>query len=173
MITQPIKAAFFDRDGTLIEGVNYLSRLEDVRLIPASIAIARQCQQLGYKIFVVTNQSGIARGFFDEAFVLATHALIADQCTDQGVLIEKFYFCPHHPTKASNSLYQQDCRCRKPLPGMLLQAAQEYNIDLSASLMFGDRQSDWDAGRAAGCRSFDISSLFALPIAQCVTLIQT
>ncbi len=154
------KAAFFDRDGTLIHDVNYLSRLDDVRVLPAAPELLLNLQQQGYLLFVVTNQSGIARGFFDEAFVHATHQYVADLFAPHGITFTKFYFCPH----------LQDCACRKPKPGMLLQAAQEFNLDLSQSLMFGDKESDLEAGRAAGCQSFDITTFFAKPDTQYATL---
>lgn len=159
---QKIKAAFFDRDGTLIHDVNYLSNIDDVALLPQALVIARNLAQQGYSLFVVTNQSGIARGFFDEAFVHQTHKHLDALLQAHGIEIKKYYFCPHHPTKALHEHYQKDCQCRKPRPGMLEVAAQEYNIDLSASLMFGNAQTDLEAGRAAGCKSFDITTLFQM-----------
>lgn len=150
------KAAFFDRDGTLIDDVNYLSSLDQITLLPGVIDLCRLLQSKGYKLFVVTNQSGIARGFFDENFVHKTHEYLADIFEKEGILFEKFYYCPHHPVHAIEEKYKQKCECRKPKPGMLLQAAQEFGIDLSQSLMFGDKELDIQAGVAAGCRSFYI-----------------
>lgn len=167
------KAAFFDRDGTLIRDVAYLSRLEEVQLLDRALHVGRFCQAQGYRLFVVTNQSGIARGFFDEAFVQATHRFLADCCAINGVHIEKFYFCPHHPTEAVHASYRCDCDCRKPKPGMLLQAAHEFGIDLHQSIMFGDKQTDLDAGMAAGCKTFDITKLFALSLEECAAVLQS
>ncbi len=164
------KAAFFDRDGTLIKDVHFLADIKDIHIIPHAVTIARLCQNYGYKLFVVTNQSGIARGKFEELFVQKTHAYLTDLFADQGVRFEKFYYCPHHPTEAVIDVYKKDCLCRKPKPGMLLTAAQEYNLDLTQSILFGDKERDLAAGRAVGCKSINITELFALPLAQCVTL---
>jgi D-glycero-D-manno-heptose 1,7-bisphosphate phosphatase len=166
------KAAFFDRDGTLIQEVNYLSRLEQVQVIDRAMLIARLCADKGYRLFVITNQSGVARGMFDEAFVQATHRLVAEQCVAHGVLIEKFYYCPHHPTEAVHDHYRLDCACRKPKPGMLQAAAQEFDLDLQRSVMFGDKQVDLDAGQQAGCQTFDITKLFAVSLEACTRLVQ-
>jgi D-glycero-D-manno-heptose 1,7-bisphosphate phosphatase len=164
------KAAFFDRDGTIIKDVPYLSSIGDIQLIPQAITIAHFCQEQGYKLFVVTNQSGVARGIFEESFVCKAHAHITDLFVAQGIRFEKFYYCPHHPTEAVNEAYKKDCSCRKPKPGMLVTAAQEYDLDLSQSILFGDRETDLEAGRAVGCKAVNIIELFALPHARCVTL---
>lgn len=142
------KAAFFDRDGTLIKDVSYLSDLRDIQFLPGAIDLCLRLQAEGHLLFVVTNQSGIARGFFDCAFVEKTHRHLAQLFADNGVHFTQFYYCPHHPS--------QNCLCRKPSPGMLMQAAQEHEIDLQKSIMFGDRASDVQAGVAAGCKSFYI-----------------
>jgi D-glycero-D-manno-heptose 1,7-bisphosphate phosphatase len=165
------KAAFFDRDGTLIDDVHYLSSIEKIELIPHAVALARYLQEQGYKLFVVSNQSGVAQGFFDEDFVQATHHRLHVLLAKQGVNIEKFYYCPHHPTLAIIGRYKQICTCRKPNPGMLLQAGHEYNLNMSASFMFGDKAADLDAGRAAGCRSYDIAKLVDLSVQECAKLL--
>lgn len=157
------KAVFFDRDGTLIKDVPYLSSLNDVQLIPQSVAFARLCAAWGYKIFIVTNQSGIARGYFSSDFVDETHAVLAEQLKDEGVFVDKFYYCPHHPTESVIQSLKIECSCRKPGPGMLLKAAADFNLDLGLSMMFGDRDSDIQAGIAAGCRSFDIAHVIEHP----------
>lgn len=145
------KAIFFDRDGTLIEDAHYLSSLDQIVLIPKMIAFARECQQLGYILVVVTNQSGIARGYFDEAFVERTHQHLAMLLRNEGVSIAGWYMCPHHPIAAVQEQYKQDCSCRKPQPGMLVQAAKELHIDCTQSYMIGDKDSDLEAGKNAGC----------------------
>ncbi|MFH1319430.1 MAG: HAD family hydrolase [Bacteroidota bacterium] len=155
------KAAFFDRDGTLIRDVNYLSDLNQVEILPAIIPFCLDLQKKGYLLFVVTNQSGVARGFFDELFVQQTHLHLDSIFKKQGVNFQKFYYCPHHPTEATNLKYKKDCECRKPKPGLILKAAEEFNLDLSQSLMFGDKELDIQAGKSAGCKSFFIQdSLF-------------
>ena len=152
-----IKAAFFDRDGTLIEDVSYLSRLDQIKLIPESIELCRNLQASGYTLFVVTNQSGIARGYFDEAFVQKTHQHLHKILYNEGITITGWYYCPHHPEYAILEHYKKNCSCRKPEPGMLLQASADFNVDLTQSLMFGDKEGDLHAGIAAGCKSFDIN----------------
>ena len=154
-----IKAAFFDRDGTLIKDVSYLSDLKQVELLPGIIKFCSTLQNLGYKLFVVTNQSGIARGFFDESFVEKTHIFISDIFKSNGIKFEKFYYCSHHPKESVKKELLLDCNCRKPKPGMLLRAADEFNIDLGQSLMFGDRSMDIQAGNSVGCRSFYIQNI--------------
>jgi D-glycero-D-manno-heptose 1,7-bisphosphate phosphatase len=154
------KAAFFDRDGTLIKDVPYLSHLEDIEVLPGAVRIAQQCMHEGYTLFVVTNQSGVARGIYDEAFVQVAHQRVADLFGAHGVVFEKFYFCPHHPTHAKVERYHKVCDCRKPKPGLLLTAAREYDLDLSQSILFGNDICDFQAGRAAGCAVYDITKLF-------------
>ena len=151
-----IKAVFFDRDGTLIEDVKYLDSIDKIKLIPAAIKLCHKLQNDGYKLFVVTNQSGIARGFFDKEFVIKTHDYLKKVFANKGVFFEKFYFCPHHPTESVKKEFLINCDCRKPGPGMLLRASTDFNINLKESLMFGDKASDIDAGNAAGCKSFYI-----------------
>ncbi|MBM3886396.1 HAD family hydrolase [Candidatus Dependentiae bacterium] len=158
------KAAFLDRDGTVIHDVHYLAQLEDCSLIPEIIPVLQYLQQAGYILVIVSNQSGVARGYFDEAFVLKTHDFLADMLAEHGIAITAFYFCPHHPTIAVRADLQQDCDCRKPKPGMLLQAAKELGVDLKASLMIGDSQRDLDAGLAAGCRAYHIDDVRRLQV---------
>ncbi len=164
------KAAFFDRDGTLIVECSFLNKIEQVQLLMPAVAIARMCQEQGYVLFVVTNQSGVARGLFDEAFVQKTHDYLDQLLLAQGVTIEKYYYCPHHP-EVGHEHYKKDCLCRKPLPGMLEQAAREHDLDLSASLMFGDVDRDLQAGVAAGCLSFNMPQLMAMPLIDVAKLI--
>lgn len=169
---QKIKAAFFDRDGTLIKDVPYLSNLDDIQILPEAMKIALILAQQGYTLFVVTNQSGIARGFFDELFVHKTHTYLDTLLEGHGISIKKYYFCPHHPSQALLEQYKQDCSCRKPKPGMLINAANDHHIDLSASFMFGNSITDVDAGRAAGCKSFDITTLFGLSDEECAKILK-
>lgn len=150
------KAAFFDRDGTLIEHVDYLDSIENIKIISESIELAKHLQSQGYRLFIVTNQSGIGRGLFSEATLVKIHEHLQVVFAQYGVFFERYYFCPHHPTEAASKEYLVDCNCRKPGPGMLLRAAKEFNIDLKKSLMFGDKVIDIKAGLAAGCKSFYI-----------------
>lgn len=155
------KAVFLDRDGTIIYDVHFLSRLEDCVLLPGVASMLRSFQTAGYELIVVTNQGGIARGFFDAAFVQQTHVYLSKMLAAEGVFIKAFYFCPHHPTEAKVKDLLIDCSCRKPKPGMLLQAAADHAIDLRASFMIGNAPSDLAAGAAAGCQSFHIDTALA------------
>lgn len=149
------KAIFFDRDGTLIKDVHYLSSQDQVEILPGIINFCLDLQKKGYLLFVVTNQSGVARGFFDEQFVQKIHLYLDSIFKKSGINFKKFYYCPHHK-EAKILKYKKECECRKPNPGMILKAAKEFDIDLSQSLMFGDKELDIKAGQAAGCKSFYI-----------------
>jgi len=146
-------ALFLDRDGVLIEEVEYLARPEQVRLISGAAAAVRRANDAGLKVVVVSNQSGVARGRFPEAVLPEVHRVISAKLLEEaGAVIDAFYYCPHHPTEGLGS-FRIDCECRKPKPGMLLAAANELIIDLSKSWMVGDRLTDLRAGAAAGCRT--------------------
>ncbi|MFA6527859.1 MAG: HAD family hydrolase, partial [Candidatus Babeliales bacterium] len=150
-----------DRDGTIIKNTGYLSSADQIELIEGAVQLCRLCQDKGYQLILVTNQSGVARGYFDESFVQATHEYLFNVLAKHEVFFTKAYYCPHHP-KAQVKDYARQCQCRKPGPGMLLSAAVDYDLDLSASVMIGDTDVDIKAGVAAGCRSFDILSLLNL-----------
>ncbi len=156
------KAAFFDRDGTVIREMYYLSNIDDIELLPPALELCRLLQNHDYRLMMVTNQSGVARDYFDEAFVQKTHTYLDKLLKQEGVFFEGWYYCPHHPIEAVIKSYLQDCECRKPKPGMLVQAAQDFSLDLSRSLMFGDSSRDLEAGEAAGCYSFDITKFLSL-----------
>ncbi len=147
-----LPAVFLDRDGTLTEDVGYPHRLEDLRLLPEVIPALQTLQALGFALIVVTNQSGIARGYFDEDQMRAFHTLLGERLEEGGVRIEAIYHCPFHP-EASVAEYRCDSPLRKPKPGMLLLAAEEHGLDLAASYAIGDKKSDVLAGQAAGCRT--------------------
>ena len=146
-------ALFLDRDGVLIEEVEYLSRPGQVRMIPGAAAVVRRANDIGWKVVVVSNQSGVARGLFPESALPEIHRVIAAKLlAEAGAVIDGFYYCPHHPTEGVG-VYRIECACRKPKPGMLLRAAAELGIDPSKSWMVGDRLTDLQAGAAAGCRT--------------------
>jgi len=144
-------AVFMDRDGTINEEVGYLSRVEELKLIPGAAQAIRLLNEEGIKTVVVTNQSGVARGFFSEECVRIINSSLNDMLRREGALIDRFYYCPHHPT-AGNEPYKRVCDCRKPEPGMLLQAARELDIDLAASYVVGDMLKDLEAGRRVGAK---------------------
>jgi D-glycero-D-manno-heptose 1,7-bisphosphate phosphatase len=142
MDTESRKAAFIDRDGTLIEEVNFLSRVEDLRVFEYTAEALRLLKDAGFLIIVLTNQSGIGRGVFDEA---SMHAIHDEMQSRLGGLIDAFYFCPHLPCDG--------CTCRKPLPGMIESALADFQIDLDGSWMFGDKKIDVETGWNVGIRS--------------------
>ncbi len=144
-------AVFLDRDGTINEEAGYLDRLEKLRLLPGAAKAIRRINKSGMKTVVITNQSGVARGFFNEAFVDRVNARLREMLLAEGARIEALYYCPHHPT-AGKGVYLQTCGCRKPAPGMLLKAADELRIDPSRSYMIGDMLTDIEAGIRAGVR---------------------
>ena len=143
---------FLDRDGTLIEEVGYLSHLDRIALYPWSIESVKLLNRAGFKVVVVTNQAGVARGLFDEDFIDEAHRFLDQKFGDGGATIDKFYYCPHHP-EASVEAYRCECDCRKPKAGMLWKAAQELQLELSHSFVIGDRFSDLRLGPAVGAKS--------------------
>ncbi|HHL45927.1 MAG TPA: D-glycero-beta-D-manno-heptose 1,7-bisphosphate 7-phosphatase [Gammaproteobacteria bacterium] len=143
------KAVFIDRDGVINREKEYLHRVEDFEFIDGVFDACRLFREQGYRIIVVTNQSGIGRGYYSEQeYARLTEWMVA-QFSGQGVVIDDVLHCPHHPEHGVGE-YRVACDCRKPRPGMLLAAAQRHRIDLSQSLMFGDKEADIQAGRAAG-----------------------
>lgn len=143
MNTKEKKAAvFLDRDGTLIEEVNFLSRVEDLRVFPYTHEAIRLLRQAGYLIVVVTNQSGIGRGIYDAD---AMHAIHSEMQSQLEGMIDAFYFCPHLPCDG--------CFCRKPGLGMIESAAGDHPIDLADSWMIGDKRIDVETGHNAGMKS--------------------
>jgi len=146
------RAVFLDRDGTVAEEVGYVNHVSRVRLLPESAEAIRRIRGAGFLVVVVTNQSGVARGYFEEPLVLQANQRLRDLLGDQGAVLDAIYYCPHHPREGSPP-YRQECDCRKPRPGMLLRAAREHGIDLPRSYMVGDGIVDVEAGRAAGATS--------------------
>jgi D-glycero-D-manno-heptose 1,7-bisphosphate phosphatase len=144
------RAVFLDRDGTINEERNYLIRVEEFVLLPGVPEAIRLLREGGYLVIVVTNQSGVARGFFDLAAVQALHRHLQDQLARFETGIDALYICPHHPDHGLPP-FRRACDCRKGEPGMLLQAAAEHRLDLEGSFMVGDKPADLEAGRRAGC----------------------
>ena len=142
-------AAFFDRDGTIHIDIGYLHREEDLVFIQATIECIKKFNDLKWPVIVITNQSGIARGLFTEADVYRLHDCMNRRLQKEyNAHIDAFYFCPHLPEISG------PCCCRKPKPGLFLQAAKEWNIDLSRSVSFGNSRRDEEASLAAGIRRF-------------------
>jgi D-glycero-D-manno-heptose 1,7-bisphosphate phosphatase len=143
---------FFDRDGTLNTELDFLSRPEELQLIPNAARAIREANDFGVKVFIFTNQSGIARGLFTETDLAAIHKRLIVMLAREGARVDAIYYCPHHP-KYGKTPYKKLCNCRKPKPGMLRKAAREYGIRLSQSFVIGDRCIDMQAGKAAGCKT--------------------
>ena len=146
------QAVFLDRDGTINVEKNYLHKVEDFEFIPGAPEAIKNLKDGGFLVIVVSNQAGIARGYFDEAAVEKLHQHIQVELAAYGTSIDAFYFCPHHPDEGLGA-YKVLCDCRKGNPGMLLQAAREYDVDLERSFMVGDKLADLEAGQRAGCQS--------------------
>ncbi|HXC93671.1 MAG TPA: D-glycero-beta-D-manno-heptose 1,7-bisphosphate 7-phosphatase [Geobacteraceae bacterium] len=144
------KAVFLDRDGTINEESEYLYKVEECRFLPGVKEAVKQLNAAGYFVVVVTNQSGVARGYYSESDIEKLHEFMEKEFAGSGARIDGWYYCPHHPDFPVESAA---CDCRKPLPGMLLAAANELGIDLSSSWMVGDKNADREAGLAAGCRT--------------------
>lgn len=133
----------------LNEDTGYVWRMEEFRWMPGAMAACRRLQDAGYALVVVTNQSGVARGYYSLADVHALHQHMAAELAAGGVQMTAFYACPHHP-EGTVPAYRLACNCRKPQPGMLLQALREHHLDPARSVMFGDREGDLEAARSAG-----------------------
>lgn len=145
-------AVFLDRDGTMIEDVGYLDRLERLRLFPYTIDATRLLNRAGFKVVVVTSQNGVANGVLSEAFLDEAHGYLSRLFEASGAKIEGFYYCPHSP-HATVERYRVECECRKPMPGMILAAARDHSLDLARSYVVGDRWRDIEMGLAAGTRT--------------------
>lgn len=151
------RAVFLDRDGTINQECAYLHRVEDFRFIPGAPQAIGLLNRAGFLVVVVTNQSGVGRGYYGEEDVETLHRHMAAQLATAGARVDAWFYCPHHPAGREEG-YGTPCSCRKPLPGMLLDAAKRLGIDLASSFMIGDKLSDVAAGRAAGCCSILVRS---------------
>ncbi len=139
-------AVFLDRDGTIIEEVGYIDSPDKIQPIAGAEEAIKLFRDAGFKIIIVSNQSGVAHGYFDENTVMLINDRVAENFASNGANIDAFYFCPHHPDYGDQN-YRRNCDCRKPQPGMFLQAAEEHKIDLSKSIMIGDKFTDVQAGK--------------------------
>jgi D-glycero-D-manno-heptose 1,7-bisphosphate phosphatase len=148
---QEIIAVFMDRDGTICEEVGYLSSPAQIRLIPGAGEAIRLLNERGIKAVVITNQSGIARGFFSEERLEEIHRELFRQLRAEGAFLDAISFCPHHPTEGKG-LYCRPCECRKPASGLVLRAASKLGINLKRSYCVGDRQADLECGMRVGTK---------------------
>jgi D-glycero-D-manno-heptose 1,7-bisphosphate phosphatase len=158
---------FFDRDGTLNTEVDYLSKPEELQLIPNAARAIREANRAGLKVFVITNQSGIARGLFTEADLHRIHHHFENLLAEQGARIDKIFYCPHHPDYGIPP-YRVLCSCRKPKTGMLEEAMKEFGIRLEDSFVIGDRCVDIKTGNNAGCGTILVRTGYgALELDEC------
>ncbi|MCD7974445.1 MAG: HAD family hydrolase [Phascolarctobacterium sp.] len=148
-----VKAVFFDRDGVLDVDVGYLSDPAEFEWIEGAPEALAFMHSLGYKLFVVTNQSGIARGYYTVEDMEKVHVYMQQELEKCGGCIDRFYYCPHYREGEAKE-YVCECDCRKPKPGMILQAMKEYDIDKDASFLIGDRDKDLEAAANAGIRGY-------------------
>ena len=144
------KAVFLDRDGTMAPDVHYCRRPEDFELFPYTAKAVGLLNERGLKVIVITNQSGIARGYFTEDTLANIHQKMERELAKEGAFVDAIYYCPHHP--------DDNCDCRKPKPKLVLQAAKDFNIDLKHSFVVGDLQMDIDLGKVAGCKTILIGN---------------
>jgi D-glycero-D-manno-heptose 1,7-bisphosphate phosphatase len=141
----PSKAAFLDRDGTIIEERDFIPSPDEVEFVPGSIDAVKMLRSSGYKIVVISNQSGIGRGILTEKMVAEVNQSFLDRLKDQGASADGLYFCPHHP--------DDDCDCRKPKTGMIERAVRELGLDLEDALVIGDKLADVRLGKNIGAKT--------------------
>lgn len=146
------RAVFIDRDGTISEEVGYINHTSRFRLFPYSAEAINRLHENGFLAILVTNQAGVARGYFSEQMVQAVHQKLTAELAGGEAALDAIYYCAHHPS-VGEPPYRLDCDCRKPKPGLLLRAARDFDIDLSNSWMVGDRYSDLELAANAGVKS--------------------
>ena len=154
-LNRPQKAIFLDRDGTVNKSAGFLKDIDDMELLPGAAEAVRKINESGYLAVIVTNQPQIARGELDFAGLREIHNKLETLLGQEGAYLDALYFCPHHPDAGfpgERAAYKRACSCRKPETGLLMQAAQDFHIDLSASYMIGDSWRDKEVGERAGCR---------------------
>jgi D-glycero-D-manno-heptose 1,7-bisphosphate phosphatase len=151
------RAVFVDRDGTINVEKEFLYRPEEFQFIPGAPEALMLLNEAGFRVIVVTNQSGIARGYYDEAAVERLHRHVDRELSRFGARVDAYYFCPHHPEQGIGE-YLRKCDCRKPMDGMLRRGAAELSVDIKASYMIGDRLADVEAGVRAGCKAIMIKT---------------
>ncbi|HKZ17772.1 MAG TPA: D-glycero-beta-D-manno-heptose 1,7-bisphosphate 7-phosphatase [Geobacteraceae bacterium] len=151
------RAVFLDRDGTINVEKGYVHRIEDFELIPGVPEALTLLREKGYLLIVVTNQSGVARGYYPMEAVQRLHRHMDEELARFGAAVDAYFVCPHHPEGVVDE-YKRVCECRKPMTGMLMDAARDYSINLASSYMIGDKPTDVEAGLKAGCRSLYVTT---------------
>jgi len=146
------KAVFLDKDGTINEDTGYVSHYHDLKLLPHSAEAIKLLNEAGYKVIVISNQSGVARGYLGEDMLQTLNKTLQKKLLVKGAFVDEIYYCPHH---AEHGLfpYRRECECRKPNIGLIKKAVKRHNIDLSKSFMVGDHSKDIEAGHKAGTKT--------------------
>ena len=147
METRP--ALFLDRDGVINQERDYVHKIDEFHFIDGVFDACREMSKAGYRLIIITNQAGIARGYYTEDEFHHLTKWMLDEFRQQGIEIDGVYYCPHHPVHGVDE-YRRTCDCRKPAPGMIFRAAKEHTLDLRRSILVGDKATDIEAGRAAG-----------------------
>jgi D-glycero-D-manno-heptose 1,7-bisphosphate phosphatase len=145
-------AIFLDRDGTVTEEVGYINHIDRAQMYAWAPEAVRMLKSTGFPVIIVTNQSGVGRGYFTEELVARVHRKIQEELAMEGTKLDAFYYCPHHPNAVIEA-YRQNCDCRKPSTGMADEAAERFGIDLKASYMVGDTYRDMQMGFNMGART--------------------
>ena len=151
------RAVFIDRDGTISEEVGYINHVSRFRLFPYAAPAIKHLNENGWLAIVITNQAGVARGYFSEVTIEAVHAAMTKELESSSARLDAVYYCAHHPS-VGEPPYRLDCDCRKPKPGLIARAAKDFDIDLEHSWMVGDRYSDVELARNAGVKSLLVLS---------------
>lgn len=151
------KAVFLDRDGTIVEDVGYMASPEQIKFIPGAIEAIKMLNEAGYKVVVISNQAGVARGLVTEDMLQTIDKTLHKWILNGGAHLDGMYYCPHHPEHGVYP-YKQACLCRKPHPGLIKRAHRDLNIDLSQSYMIGDKASDVEAGKRAGAKTIFVTT---------------
>ncbi|HEY3038846.1 MAG TPA: HAD family hydrolase [Pyrinomonadaceae bacterium] len=151
------RAVFIDRDGTISEEVGYINHLSRFRLFPYAASAVKHLNENGWLAIVITNQAGVARGYFSEDTIRKVHTAMTNQLAGNDACLDAIYYCAHHPS-VGKPPYRLDCGCRKPKPGLISRAARDFDIDLEKSWMVGDRYSDVELARNAGVKSMFVLS---------------
>jgi D-glycero-D-manno-heptose 1,7-bisphosphate phosphatase len=151
------RAVFIDRDGTISEEVGYINHVSRFRLFPYAASAIKHLNENGWLAIVITNQAGVARGYFSEDTIQTVHAAMTKELESSGARLDAIYYCAHHPS-VGEPPYRLDCDCRKPKPGLISRAAKDFDIDLEESWMVGDRYSDMELARNAGVKSMLVMS---------------
>jgi len=154
-------AVFIDRDGTLSHEVGYINHISRFKLYPFAVEAVRALNAAGLLAVVVTNQAGVAHGYFPESLIHEVHDLVREAMQSGGARLDGIYYCPHHPS-AGEPPYRRDCDCRKPRPGLALRAAAELGIDLARSWMVGDRPPDLELAWNVGARAALVKTGYGL-----------